>query len=99
MVSGHWGGVKIAFSKVFKKSNPDYLWFDVSANYLFGGTVTYLDVKNMTEFTDNTNYDGKGYNASFVNLETHEVHQHHVAEIYSSQLRQLDLKLGVLIRL
>ncbi|TMI84801.1 MAG: hypothetical protein E6H10_05120 [Bacteroidetes bacterium] len=92
-------GLKIAMNKIFKKSNSDHWWLDFSANYLFGGTLSYLNVKHLQEFDDHTNPDSKGYNVSFVNLQTNQVHQHQVAEIFTSKVNQLDLKLGLLVRL
>jgi hypothetical protein len=92
-------GVKIAMKKIFKKSNSDRWWLDFSANYLTGGPVSYLNVKHLQSVDNNTTPDAKGYNVSFVNLQTNDVHEHQVAEIFSSKVNQLDIKLGLLIRL
>jgi hypothetical protein len=92
-------GVKIAMNKIFKKSKSDHWWLDFSANYLTGGTVSYLNVKHLQKVDDNTAPDAKGYNLSFVNIQTNEVHEHSVAEIFSSNVTQLDLKIGILVRL
>ena len=92
-------GVKIAMNKIFKKSKSDHWWLDFSTNYLFGGTVSYLNVKHLQKVDDNTTPDPKGFNLSFLNIQTNEVHEHQVAEIFSSAVSQLDLKLGILVRL
>ncbi|HEV8283307.1 MAG TPA: hypothetical protein VGQ09_03300 [Chitinophagaceae bacterium] len=97
--AGVGAGVKIAGSKIFKKVHSDDWWIDLSANYLTGGTVNYLNVKHLMEHNDDTNFDPKGFNVSFVNVSTNEVHQHQVAEVYTSRINQLDIKLGILVRL
>ncbi|HET9823834.1 MAG TPA: hypothetical protein VFP87_00795 [Chitinophagaceae bacterium] len=97
--AGFSAGAKIRGSKIFRKSQWDNWWIDLSATDLVGGTISYLNVKHLMPFNENTNYDSKGYNVTFVNLTTNEVHQHQVAQVYTSPINQLDLKLGVFFRL
>jgi hypothetical protein len=53
------------------------------------------------DHNDNTapTADSKGYNVTFVNVTTNEIHQHQVAELLTSRINQIDLKLGLLFRL
>ena len=96
---GLGGGFKIAGNEILKKSGSQNWWIDFSTSYLVGGTVNYLNVKHLMDHNDNTNYDPKGYNISFVNVTTNEIHQHQVAEVHTSRINQLDIKLGLLFRL
>jgi hypothetical protein len=97
--AGVGAGLRIAGNEIFKKSHSRNWWVDFSTNYLTGGSVNYLNVKHMMEHNDNTSFDPKGYNVTFVNLTTNEIHQHEVAEVYTSPINQLDIKLGILFRL
>ncbi len=97
--TGMGAGVKVAGNKIFKKDHLDDWWIDLSANYLTGGTINYLNVKHIMEHNDNTIPDPKGFNVTFVNLATNEIHQHQVAEVYTSRITQLDIKLGLFVHL
>jgi len=97
--TGMGAGVKIAGNKIFKKVHSDDWWIDLSANYLTGGTLNYLNVKHLVENNDNTTPDPKGFDVTFVNVTTNEIHQHQVAEILTSRINQLDIKLGLFVHL
>jgi len=97
--AGVGAGVKISGSVIFKKSCSKNWWIDFSTNYLTGGTINYLNVKHLIEHSDDTTPDAKGFNLTFVNVSTNEVHKHQVAELLTSPISQLDLKLGILFRL
>lgn len=99
--AGAGAGLKISGSAIVKKGCSNNWWIDFSANYLTGGTLNYLNVAHLTEHNDNTTptTDSKGYNVTFVNVTTNEIHEHQVAELLTSRINQIDLKLGVLFRL
>ena len=95
--AGLGGGVKIAGDKIVKHLHSKDVWFDLSVNYLTGGSVSYLNAKHVMD--DNTNPDVKTYNLTFVHVTTNEIHQHKVAEIFTSRINQLDIKLGLFVKL
>jgi hypothetical protein len=99
--AGAGAGVKISGSTIVKKGCSNNWWIDFSANYLTGGSVNYLNVTHLMDHNDNTapTADSKGYNVTFVNVTTNEIHQHQVAELLTSRINQIDLKLGLLFRL
>ena len=92
-------GVKIAGNMLLKRKHSDNWCLDFSATYMVGGTVNYLNVSHLMDHNDNTTYDPKGYNISFVNVTTNEIHQHEVAQLHTSRINQLDIKVGILFRL
>jgi hypothetical protein len=95
--AGMGAGVKISGNAILKKTCSHW-WIDFSTNYLTGGTISYLNVHHLMEHNDNTTVDEKGYNLTFVNVSTNEIHKHQVAELFTSRIDQLDLKLGILFR-
>jgi hypothetical protein len=97
--TGMGAGIKVAGNKIFKKDHSRDWWIDLSANYLTGGIVNYLNVNHIMEHNDNTTSDSKGFNVTFVNLTTNEIHQHEVAEVFTSRINQLDIKLGLFVHL
>jgi hypothetical protein len=99
--TGVGAGVKIPGSTIVKKGCSKDWWIDFSTTLITGGTVNYLNVKHLMDHNDNTSNtaDAKGYNVTFVNVTTNEIHQHEVAELLTSRINQLDMKLGVFFRL
>ncbi len=96
--AGFGAGVKIAGNKIVKELHRNDFWLDFSVNYLTGGSVNYLNAKHVMD-DNNTNTGSKSYNVTFVHITTNEIHQHKVAEIFTSRIDQLDIKLGLFVKL
>lgn len=97
--AGGGAGLRMNFRKVFTKGQTDIFWFDLSVNYLTGGELDYLNVKNLQHHEDNTAPDPKGFNVRFVNITTNEMHEHNVSKVLISRINQLDVRLGVVMKL
>ncbi|MBI1783171.1 MAG: hypothetical protein HYR66_17670 [Sphingobacteriales bacterium] len=85
----------LTVNKFFKSRSNNWA-IDFSLNYLTGGTLDYLNVRHLQ---DNATGTGKEFMVKFVNVTTNEIHEHKVAEVYTSKLNQLDLRIGFLYRL
>lgn len=103
------GGVRININKLSKKKeNTSKLfnhYIDIGVKYMAGGTFQYVNIKHMQDHThgiasaQNTSpsRDTKDLTVQFVNVTTNNIHEHKVAEIYSSGFEMLNLKIGYLI--
>ncbi len=97
--AGGGAGARMNANKIFKNSKCNKLWFDFSVNYLTGGNVEYLNVKQMQHPPETTEQNAKEFNVRFVNISTNELHEHHVSKVFNSRISLLDLKLGVFVSL
>jgi uncharacterized protein YdeI (BOF family) len=91
-------GARMNANKILKKSKTDMFWLDLSANYLTGGNVDYVNVKHL-HHPETTEPHSKAFNVRFVNITTNELHEHHVAKVLHSRINQLEMKLGVVMNL
>jgi Outer membrane protein beta-barrel domain len=98
-------GLRINADKLFKEKNGNW-WIDFSANYLSGGPIDYINTKHLQNHDAGATTpptEGKGVkqdlNVKFINIQSNEIHEHKVAEVYTTRINQLDLKLGVIYRI
>ena len=78
-----------------KKESP--VMFDLSINTIRGGELDYINTKDLKDEQDLQN--GKPLLAKFINVSTQDIHQHKVAQVYTSPLRILEIKAGVVFKL
>jgi hypothetical protein len=95
--TGAGAGIKIPLNKLVKDKFGFNTWIDFSAGYLVGGEISYINAKKL--MNDDPNSNPKPFNVTFVHVATNELHQHKVAEVFTSRINQLDLKLGILFKL
>jgi hypothetical protein len=105
------GGVRVNIPKLRNKASNLDQYIDIGVKYMGGGTFNYVNVKNMEENTHTMAAAGTGstsptpgrgntqdLNVQFVNVTTNAIHEHKVAEIYTSKFEMLNLKIGYLVR-
>lgn len=92
---GVGAGVKIDGSNFFKNWGKGKWWFDFSANYLYGSSIDYVNVKYMTPGQPGPNRQTKDVNVKFIDMSTQYIHEHQVAQLYSSTISFLDFKIGI----
>jgi hypothetical protein len=78
-----------------KKGSP--VLFDVSINTIRGGELEYINTKDLKDEQDLPT-GGKPLLAKFINVSTQDVHEHKVAQVYTSALRILEIKAGVIFK-
>jgi hypothetical protein len=72
-----------------------------------GGTIDYINTKKLNDHsnhvatntanTANDDYEAKPLKMKFINVQSNVVHNHMVAEVFSTSLRLLDIRLGYYI--
>jgi hypothetical protein len=93
------GGLQIdpgIFSKNKKRSN---IKIDISANTIRGGNMNYINTKKLIDAQTLNDPGSKPLNVQFVNASTQSIHEHTVAQVYTSPLRMLEFRLGVTLQL
>ena len=92
---GAGAGLKIDASTIFRKACKGSWWFDFSANYLWGTSLDYINVKYLNPAEPGPNAFTRSVDAKFVHLHSQHIHEHQVAQVYTSGIRSLDFKFGV----
>lgn len=77
-----------------KKESPVML--DFSINTIRGGEVDYINTKDLKDEQDLQT--GKPLLAKFINVSTQDIHQHKVAQVFTSPLRVLEIQAGVVLK-
>ena len=71
----------------------------ISANTIRGGTLSYINTKHLMDPSAITDPDAKPLDVEFINVSTQAIHEHTVAQVYTSALRMLEFRAGVTISL
>jgi hypothetical protein len=99
----YWGagaGIEInplMFSKRKRKDGP--VRIDLSVNTIYGGKLDYINTKHLKDEHDMPETGGKPLYARFLNVSTQDIHEHKVAQVYTSALRILEVRAGVILNL
>jgi len=93
------GGLEIdpaIFSKTGRKGN---LIIDIGVNTIHGGTLDYINTKHLTDAQTLNDPDSKDLQVRFINASTQSIHEHTVAQVFTSSLRLLEFRAGVILKL
>jgi hypothetical protein len=94
------GGIQIDWSIFNKKNTKGRHWIDISVNTINGGTVDYINTKKLYDSNNPpTNTDGKPLNVKFINATTNEIHEHQIAEVFSTPIKMLEFKIAAVFAL
>jgi hypothetical protein len=90
------GGVKVDMSKMFRIREKNKHFLDISVTQLQGGTIDYINTRKLNDHDHNAVLgDGaKSLNMKFINVTNSITHEHQIAEVYSTPLRLLEIKIG-----
>jgi hypothetical protein len=93
------GGLQINPAIFSKKKRKDNVLIDISANTIRGGTMDYINTKHLVDAQTVTDPGGKPLQVQFINANTQQIHEHTVAQVYTSALRLLEFRAGVTVLL
>ncbi|HKC36972.1 MAG TPA: hypothetical protein VKB95_12950 [Chitinophagaceae bacterium] len=91
------GGLQINPVIFSKNRHSGKVMIDISANTIQGGTLNYINTKHLMDPQDITDPDGKPLNVEFINVSTQSIHEHTVAQVYTSPLRMLEFRAGITV--
>jgi len=92
-------GLQINTGIFSKKKHISRVMIDISANTIRGGEISYINTKDLMDAPATTDPDGKPLNVQFINASTQSIHEHKVAQVYTSPLRMLEFRAGITFRL
>ena len=97
---GYGAGVQIKLNEKKRKPGAASYKLDLAVTNVYGGKLEYLNVKHLKEHNHNDplSPDSKPFVSRFVNVSTQAIHEHQVAEIFESNLRLLQIRVGFVIQ-
>jgi len=91
---------------VSSKKKPNNAWLDISVSSVHGTELNYINVKDVKDHINNDpnnpvplSEKSAPLSIRFVNVATQTIHEHQLAEVYTSPLRLLEMKVGIKWRL
>lgn len=91
------GGLQINPTIFSKNKRSSKVMIDIAANTIRGGTISYINTKHLMNAPTTSDPDGKPLDVQFINVGTQSIHEHTVAQVYTSPLRMLEFRLGVMV--
>jgi hypothetical protein len=95
-------GLQIDLGRIVRPINYGKYYIDLGAHYVRGGTISFLNVNHMHDHAPTPvagDKDPNAYYLKFINVTSQRIHEHKVAEIHTTPLRMLDIRLSFLVRL
>jgi len=90
------GGLQVNPTIFSKNKHNSRLMIDISANTIQGGEISYINTKHLMDApTTTSDPDAKPLNVQFINASTQSIHEHKVAQVYTSPLKMLEFRAGI----
>lgn len=91
------GGIQLNPAIFSKDKYKRRLLIDLGVNTIRGGDISYINTKHLLDAAPDDN--GKPLNVRFVNAATNSIHEHKVAQVYTSPLRLFEIRAGITVML
>jgi hypothetical protein len=98
----YWGagaGFQLDPSMFSRRKRDGPVKIDLSINTIYGGKLDYINTKHLKDEHDMPSTGGKPLIVKFINVSTQDIHEHKVAEVYTSALRILEIRGGVVLNI
>jgi hypothetical protein len=95
---GAGAGIRLDASSLFKGWSRGRTWIDFSANYLLGSSVDYVNVRYLDPQKPGPNLSTREIGVEFIDLHTQHIHEHAIAQVYTSTVNLLDYRIGIVKR-
>jgi hypothetical protein len=89
------GGFQIDPDLFRKNKRHGRLKIDISAQTIRGGSIDYINTKHLMDAQDVPEPGAKSVTARFINASTQHIHEHSVAQVYTSPLRFFEIRAGI----
>lgn len=100
MTGAYGAGLLIDLDVFGNKSGKKDFFIDLSVQHVRGGNINYINTKKLIDANNPpVGSDGKPLMVSFINASTQEIHEHQVAEVFTTPLRLLECKVSFVFKL
>lgn len=96
MIGGYGGGVQIDWSLFSKSADKRRSYIDLRVQNIRGNKIDYINTKKLIDASapPPPGENGKAVSVKFINATTNEIHEHQVAEVYTTPLRMMEVKVS-----
>lgn len=89
------GGLQLDWSLFSSNANKRAGYIDFRIQLMQGNKISYINTRKLYDASNPpSGGDGKPVQVQFINATTSEIHEHQVAEVYSSPLRMMEFRLA-----
>ncbi|MDP4265364.1 MAG: hypothetical protein Q8941_22750 [Bacteroidota bacterium] len=92
-------GLQVNTSFFAKRKFTRNVLIDISANMIHGGSISYINTKHLIDEQTMNDPKAQPLNVQFINASTQQIHEHTVAQVFTSPLRMIELRAGVVVLL
>ncbi len=93
--AAYGAGFQIDWVLFGSRRGPGRRYIDISVNNSSGGKIDYINTKKLIDANNPpVGTDGKPLTVRFINASTQQIHEHQVAEVYTTPLRMLEFKIS-----
>ena len=95
-MAGYGGGLRADVAFFCKDASKKRMFVDLGVQSVRGGNLDYINTKKLIDASapPPPGEDGKAVSVKFINATTNEIHEHQVAEVYTTPLRMLEFRLS-----
>jgi hypothetical protein len=93
------GGLQINSGLFVKRKYRRKVMIDLSVNTIRGGTINYINTKHLIDAQTSGTQESKPLNVRFINASTQAIHEHTVAQVYTSSLSMFEFRGGITVNL
>ncbi|MCX6317238.1 MAG: hypothetical protein NTW29_08100 [Bacteroidetes bacterium] len=99
-ITGAYGaGATLDFSLFSKKARKFRQQIDIGIQHVRGGNIDYINTKRLYDANNPpTDSEGKPLMVNFINASTQRIHEHQVAEVFTSPLRLLEFRISYIFK-
>lgn len=100
IMAAYGGGLMLDLSLFSRNLSKGSRFIDFSVNSVRGSDVSYINTKKLIDAANPpTTTEGKAVNVKFINASTQAIHEHQVAEVYTTPMRFLEFKVSAVFNL
>ena len=101
LATGYGAGMRVSIGSLCGGSRSVGQWIDFSITRVTGGDVSYINTKRLKDHyhtAADTDPKSTPVVQRFINATTQNIHEHQVAELYTSPLRMLEFRIGYTVK-
>ena len=85
-------GVQLDPAHFAKNKSKGIILIDLGANLINGGSLDYINTKHLADAQTVSDPAGKPLQVKFINVSSQQIHEHTVAQVYTSPLRMIEFR-------
>jgi hypothetical protein len=92
------GGLDLKLNGLIRRDKPERnlsAYLSLAAGYNYGGKLTYFNAEHADKTSGHQHSDKEDYNATFIDTQTQQLHEHTIGTLQTAHLSMAEFKLGI----